>query len=394
VQALVDKAYGGNPPMTEKPKTASPSWKPQISTSSETLEGSGDPLLEQYAEGSFAIKLLQTYYPILLRGVDTPITSSPRVLVRSGRTSWSKPNFQNPPQKGGFRDCFIPRPGKVFASIDYSALEMCTLAQVCLTLFGFSRMAEAINAGRDLHCGFAGQVLRSRGFDLPDDDVERILGKGLYEGQAPLKDHPHYAECKKARQEAKAGNFGFPGGLGVAAFVKFAKGSGVTLTFNQAEDLRKAWFARWEEMRPYFDMISNASDDSVDGRFTVKQLGSNRLRGGCSYTSGANTWFQGLAADGAKAAMWALYKACYIDTTSPLYGVRMWAFIHDEFLFEGPEETAHLWAPEASRLMVEAMRKYCPDVAIGAEPALMYRWLKDAEPVYNQEGKLIPWTKE
>ena len=392
LQALVDEAYGGNPPMTERPKDASDKWKPQISTSSETLEGSGHPLLEKYAEGSFAIKLLQTYYPILLRGVDTPITSSPRVLVRSGRTSWAKPNFQNPPQKGGFRDCFVPRKGKVFASIDYSALEMCTLAQVCLSLFGFSRMAESINAGRDLHCGFAGQVLRSRGFDLTDDDVERILGKGLYEGQLPHKDHPYYAECKKARQEAKAGNFGFPGGLGVAAFVKFAKGSGVTLSFNQADALRKAWFERWEEMRPYFDMISDATDNSIDGRFTVRQLGSNRLRGGCSYTSGANTWFQGLAADGAKAAMWELYKACYIDHTSPLYGVRMWAFIHDEFLFEGPEETAHIWAPVASDLMVKAMKKYCPDVAIGAEPALMYRWLKDAEPVYDNTGKLIPWT--
>jgi hypothetical protein len=394
LQALVTAAYNGDPPMTERPANASATWKPQVSTSADTLLGSGHPLLEEYAQGSFAIKLLQTYYPILLRGIEVPVTSYPQVLVRSGRTSWRNPNFQNPPQKGGFRECFIPREGKVFASIDYTALEMCTLAQACLTLFGFSRMAEAINQGRDLHCGFAGQVLRSRGMHLSDDDVERILGKGVHEGQPAEKDHPLYAECAKARQEAKAGNFGFPGGLGVAAFVKFAKGSGVNLTFNQAEDLRSAWFERWEEMRPYFDMISDACDTNPDGRFTVKQLGSNRLRGGCSYTSGANTWFQGLAADGAKAAMWALYKACYVDTDSPLYGVRMWAFIHDEFLFEGDEDTAHLWAPAAARIMVAEMKKYTPDVKVGAEPALMRRWLKGAEPVYTPDGKLTLWSLE
>jgi DNA polymerase I-like protein with 3'-5' exonuclease and polymerase domains len=154
----------------------------------------------------------------------------------------------------------------------------------------------------------------------------------------------------------------------------------VELSFNEAEDLRKAWFDMWPEMEDYFGMIRDASNQSPTGVFSVKQLYSNRVRGGCTYTSGANTYFQGLAADGAKAALWALYKACYLGVLPDymegekchLRGVRMWAFIHDEVLFEGDQDTAHLWAPQASRIMVEEMRKYTPDIM----------------------GNLVPWEGE
>lgn len=380
--ALVDAAYHGHADRTDSGR---------VKTDADTLAGSGHPALMKFAEGAFAQKLKDTYLPILWRGVHTPITSSPNVLVRSGRTSWRNPNFQNPPQKGGFRDCFIPRDGKVFASIDYSGLEMTTLAQVCLLLFGHSKMAEAINAGKDLHTLFAGYMLQKEGYH-----------KTYEEWNAIRKDSTHelYSLIKDRRQRAKAINFGCPGGLGVAALVEYAKGYGVNMSFNEAEDLRSTWFEMWPEMRDYFDYISDLAN-GPSGRYTIKQVGSNRIRGGCSYTSGANTYFQGLAADGAKAAMWALYKACYLGELPEymageechLTGVRMWAFIHDEFLFEGDETTAHLWAPQASRIMVEEMKCYTPDVAQAAPPALMRRWLKNADEKYNESGDLVPWEE-
>lgn len=381
LRALITEGYNGHPPLTEKGA---------VSTSADTLAGSGDSLLIRYAEGAAAQKLLDTYLPILRSGTHAPITSSPNVLVRSGRTSWRGPNFQNPPQKGGFRDCFIPREGKVFASIDYSGLEMTTLAQVCLHFFGYSAIGEAINEGKDLHTLFAGYMLSKEGYT-----------KTYEEWNAIRKDPTHdlYSLIKDRRQRAKAINFGCPGGLGVAALVTYAQGYGVDLSFNQAEDLRNAWFEMWPEMGDYFKMIRDATKMSFDGTYSITQLYSGRVRGDCTYTSGANSYFQGLAADGAKAAMWALYKACYlgdlpdyIDGPCYLTGVRMWAFIHDEFLFEGGESTAHLWAPQASLIMVEEMRKYTPAVQQAAPPALMRRWLKDAEPVYDGAGHLIPWT--
>lgn len=380
--ALVTEAYHGHPPLTDKGS---------VKTDADTLLGSGHPLLIKYAEGAQAQKLLNTYLPILERGIYHPITSSPNVLVRSGRTSWRNPNFQNPPQRGGFRECFIPRKGKAFASIDYTGLEMTTLGQVCLHYFGYSRIAEAINAGQDLHTLFAAYMLQKEGHGWADYETCNAIRKD--------PEHEHYKLVKERRQNAKVANFGFPGGLGVATLVDYAKGMGVNLTFNQADELKKMWMEMWPEMVDYFNMISEAANMSIDGRFTVTQLYSGRVRGGCSFTSGANTYFQGLAADGAKAAMWALYKACYLGELPEymageechLTGVRMWAFIHDEFLFEGSEDRAHLWAPQASRIMVEEMKKYTPDVKQAAPPALMRRWLKNAEPAY-EGGKLVPWA--
>ena len=376
LQALVSASYGNEPPLTNASKKFPLG---QVKTDSDTLKGSGNPELIKYAEGTEYKKLLNTYLPILQSGVDRPITSSPNVLVRSGRTSWRAPNFQNPPRKGGFRECFVPREGRVFAAIDYSSLELCTLAQVNLHLFNFSKMAEALREGKDLHLAFGAQLLN---VSYEEAMERRAAGD---------------PEIKKARQDAKAGNFGFPGGLGIAAFVDYASSMGIPMTFNRAQDLKDQWMETWPEMVNYFNMIAHASDTALgnSGRFTVRHIGSDRLRGGCSYTSGANTYFQGLAADGAKAAMWELTKAMYSDVgpLSPLYGVRCWAFIHDEFLFEGPEENSHLWAQAASDIMVKEMQKYTPDVPIKAEPALMRRWYKDAEPLYNQEGKLLIWEK-
>lgn len=377
LRAIVDDAYGFDPPMTKKKPDSSDKWKPQISIDNDSLMGSGNPLLEEYGEGKSAIKMLETYLPILLAGTDLPIVSRPNVLVRSGRTSWRNPNFQNPPAKGGFRECFIPRRGKVFCSIDYSTVELCTLAQVCLKLFGFSKLGEAINAGKDVHLAYAAEMF----LHMPYEEAKAIHDDPT---------HPRWEEVDEKRDRAKPANFGFPGMLGVKAYVDYAKGYGINLTFNEADEHKKSWFKMWPEMVLY-KKLTQTNCKQNDGKYTVKQMGSGRLRAGCTFCSGANTWFQGLAADGAKAALYALYKACYLDEESVLYGVRMWAFIHDEVMFEGPEETAHLWAPEAARIMVEAMTKYIPDVPSKAEPALMRRWSKKAKTVYDENNKLVPW---
>ena len=270
----------------------------------------------------------------------------------------------------------MPRPGKVFASIDYASLELCTLAQVNLKLLPLQQDGRgSYRAGRDLHL---------------EPSPRSYCNIPYVEAAARLR-HSEDKTIKKARQDAKAGNFGFPGGLGIAAFVDYASSMGIPMTFNRAQDLKDQWMETWPEMSNYFEMIAHATDSSETGRFTIKQIGSDRLRGGCSYTSGANTLFQGLAADGCKSAMWFLTKAMYSDPESPLFGVRCWAFIHDEFLFEGPEETSHLWAPAASAIMVNEMQKYTPSIPIKAEPALMRRWHKDAEACYDESGRLVVW---
>ena len=65
-------------------------------------------------------------------------------------------------------------------------------------------------------------------------------------------------------------------------------------------------------------------------------------------------------------------------------------FLHDEILSEVWEPEAAFWATAQAQIMREAMVTVCPDVKIKAEPVLMCRWQKNAEPAYRN-GILIPW---
>ena len=52
------------------------------------------------------------------------------ILVNTGRTSCSKPNFQQLPKFGGVREMFKAKEGHTFGIVDYNAIELSTLAQV------------------------------------------------------------------------------------------------------------------------------------------------------------------------------------------------------------------------------------------------------------------------
>lgn len=170
LKALVSEAYQNDAPRTDGG---------DVSTSRDTLEESGSELLEQYAEDGPNEKLLSTYVDVLEQGTKVPINPEYNSIVATQRTSCRKPNLQQLPRKGRVRECFVPRagangqPGWVFCSVDYGALEMCTLAQCCLWLFEHSAMADQINAGRDLHVFLACQFL---GIDY-DEGVARRKAK-------------------------------------------------------------------------------------------------------------------------------------------------------------------------------------------------------------------------
>ena len=64
-----------------------------------------------------------------------------RPLVRTGRTSCADPNIQNLPRSGGFREAFVPASEHVYLIIDYSFIELRTLAAVCEARYGRSTLA-------------------------------------------------------------------------------------------------------------------------------------------------------------------------------------------------------------------------------------------------------------
>ena len=120
------------------------------------------------------------------------------------------------------------------------------------------------------------------------------------------------------------------------------------------------------------------------------------LAGGMSFWTdntgtACNSQFQGLAATCSKAALYQVVKESYVGKSVLNGNCRPVVFLHDEILSEVREEVASECAEEIARIMVSAMRKYTPDVAVKAEPALCRRWMKEMSPVRSKSGKLLPW---
>jgi DNA polymerase-1 len=364
-----------------------------MSVDEDACNESGDELLQKYSRRTQLHNILNTHIPDLLKGVHTPIQPYYKTMVESGRTSCSKGKdkkkkkkksptngfqFQNPkraldyfPPGVGIRECFIARHRKLFADPDFTGLELCSGAQACMDTVGYSHLADALNAGRDPHLEFGAKLM------------------GISYEEA--KTRKHEKEVKAFRQRAKPANFGLPGGLGAPGLMGLARGYGVKLTREEAKKLIADWFEMWPEWVDYFKYV-RSHIDRVSGTGQIKQLRVSRIRGGVTYTSACNTLFQGLGADGAKAALYEVAKRCYVrHEGSVLYGVRPVGFIHDEILAEVDEQLAHEQAVEMAKVMEDACNVYLPDVPVKCEPTLAKRWSKDIEAVYDRDGRLQPW---
>jgi hypothetical protein len=254
---------------------------------------------------------------------------------------------------------------------------------------GFSKLAEALNAGEDPHLMVAATA----------------LGKPYEWCKANKTD----SEVDNGRQTGKVANFGFAGGLGAEKLCFFArKAYNVRLSIDQARELKRNWLATWPEFVHYFAKMS--ADQRLG--IPVEHLFSRRLRGGLTYTSRCNTYFQGLGADATGASSFLISEAQYTLTPcnacdgaangcewcrpchgpgiSPMYGARMVNYIHDDFLNECCEPWGHEVSHELVRLMVKGAAPYLPDVPATAKPLLSRFWSKESKQVWRN-GRLIPW---
>lgn len=389
IKELVEAALGASTPRTD-PSDKFPEG--QVKTDEETLRATGHPDLITLAEVGTDAKVLSVWVPALKgldkkgnqRGLRLPtgwlIQPTWNVLVASCRTSCYAPPLQQPPRKGNVRPCFVPRPGYWYCSVDYNFIELVTWAQTCLDLFGKSEMAVAINADTDPHCLLAAEIMRVT-------EGRNVTYEEVYAARKTWGKDP--------RQKAKAGNFGFPGGLGVETFLLYAKANyGVGLTQDEGWAIKNAWKRRWSESEAYFNHFSRLQEKAFGNPFEVTLPRTGFVRGGCTFTSGCNTMFQGLAARGAKEAMWDVAREAYLDPKSDLYGCRPVLFLHDEIVLEVPahRERAHAAAMRTVKVMETAMSRFTPDVKVRAEPALCARWYKNADPVWGKDGVLELWT--
>ena len=339
----------------------------------ESCEASGSRLLALYSAFSVSSKLLSRAEDLLL-GVDLPLQPAFVPLLETGRTSSRKPSpplvgiqAQNFPRAIGARETLEPRPGCVFVVADYAGAELHSLAQICLDLFGRSTMAEQLNAGKDLHTWFAARVL----------DV----------------DYDTAATDPEARQNAKACNFGFPGGMGLTRFIESAwKSWRVRLTERRAKELKDMWLLAFPEMQLLFRWVSRHFSGGND-RATVRHPRSGRWRGGCSYCELANGQFQELTATAAGEALAEVSRNCYVGPHPGLFGTRPILYTHDEIVIESHERRGHDGAMALSGTMETVFNRWHPDCPISASPLITRIYSKKAKPVWAN-GRLVPWEPD
>lgn len=286
------------------------------------------------------------------------------------------------------RRMIVARPGFVFSIHDFSSIELATFARTLNRFMGAPcTMAQKINDGTDLHLytGVALHPLLWRN-EAPGEVFtyeELKYWKQVGEECKKLKKVPPREAYRvgRTRQTGKPTNFGFLGGMGPEKFCFYALQSyGVELEIDTARAARGGWLRTYPEIQPhYFNRISEHHRQGLP----VIQIGTRRVRRGCTYSAMCNSYFQGLAADGAMQANWRLTYASYIDESSPLFGSYPLIFEHDAFVVEVPEKNAEAAHEEVGRLMVEGMEVYLKDakrpelsVTVKTEGILDHRWSK------------------
>lgn len=342
-----------------------------------------------YKRYNRADKFMSTYLRPLLDAAEVgrPLVTSYNVFVATGRVSARGPNVTNfparvSPQERGLpftgkmiRGCFVPSPGCKLVTADYTAIEMGALAQICQAIGApFADLTDAINKGHDLHIRVTAVAL-----NMTYDEcvaVYKAAKAKSYKDYTPLE-----ASVVEWRQISKIANYSFPTGASWQTFMGMARLQGVDVTAAQAQRVREVWFETWRELPYYTQWVANS--EGRDG-FVIEQIGPNcqtkgwRRRVTGKFTEAANSPFQGLVADLAKFAGWQLCMGCFVDESSPLFGVaRPWLFCHDEWIIEVKEDHAQPCADELSRVMISSAKKWMPDVRVEADADILpYRWEK------------------
>ena len=368
LKQYVTDAYDGDPPMTPAGN---------VKTDKETIEAVDDKMLSRYVEWNHLQHLNNTYIPVLIRGTKVPLNPRYDTIRETGRTSCWNPNIQNQPRVGDVRTSYVPRPGYYYIDIDYDTFELRSFAQVALNMFGWSKMADALNAGHDdLHLELATEM-------LPYDYAYARDARAGKHGKKVAD------EVDNARDLTKVIHFGRPGGLVPKSFPAYAASYNVECDLEMAEYLWEISDNRWPEIPLYLDTISNYC--GFGGEYTLIMHWTGLQRGRTYYTSACNCAWQALAAAAAKLALFNLAEECYTNRRSPLWNCRPVAFIHDQVLIEAPIDRAPDAAWRATEIMIESAQVPMPDVPIQATPALTDRWYKKASAVYDGNGNLTLW---
>jgi DNA polymerase I len=300
------------------------------------------PKIERWRE---LTKLAQTYLDALpqLIAADGRIhTTFNQTAAATGRLSSNSPNLQNIPIRTELgreiRACFVAEPGNLLVSADYSQVELRLLAQIA----GEDALKETFRRGEDVHTATAMRV-----FDVNADQIDPgmrskskminygiVYGLSAY-GMADRLDIPQ-AEADEFIQRYLSG---FPA---VKRFIEETIEQGtelgyVSTLFGRRRQVPELRARRWE-MRKQGE------------RFAVNMV------------------IQGTAADIMKIAMVRAYDALAAESLRS----RLILQIHDELLFEGPDDEAEQVRALAIREMEGAFEM---DPPLAVEAGVGSDWL-------------------
>ena len=361
--------------LTTKPREAKDAeprkkpWKPSIKTARNVLEESGDERLVAFAEyGSWSS--LESTLPHYLAGAYEPIHTK-WGMADSTRVTSSQPQVQNLGTDNGIRECFVPRPGHCFVSVDHGGLENATLAQFGVWYLHDHSFADFVNAGKDLHT-----------------HVASVIHGCTYDEGVALKNAKDKAFCN-ARDAAKPIDFGAPGGAGWRRLKISAKQlQNLDWTEAQAKFYRQAWVDAvpvGAKMHSWVDQHQQA-----DGRFTVPIPGTTITRRNVTFCSACNNSFQSLGAVIEGAVGWAMFRARLLDPQSPLARCAMVNYVHDEFIWEVPIDLVDAAARRLEEIMHAVPQGPMPDVVLRSKAEAMAFWSKSARRIVI-DGKLRVW---
>ncbi len=298
--------------IVEKPKKTKTG---QFVTSEEilqTLKGKHE-IVEKILAYRGLRKLLSTYIdslPQLINPKTNHIhTSFNQTVTATGRLSSSDPNLQNIPVRGEdgkeIRKAFIPEPGCLFFSADYSQIELRVMAH----LSGDDNMINAFIEGHDIHAATAANIYK--------EDIDKVTGD--------------------QRRKAKRANFGIIYGITV-----FGLAERLEIERSEARQLIDGYFETFPKVREYMEQSKEKAREKgyVETFFHRRRYlpdinSRNATVRGFAERNAINAPIQGSAADIIKVAMIRIYQRFKEE------GLRskMILQVHDELNFSViPEE--------------------------------------------------------
>ncbi|QMV44894.1 DNA polymerase I [Cohnella cholangitidis] len=291
-------------------------------------------------------KLQSTYIEGLLKEIQPSTgkihTFYKQTIAATGRLSSQFPNLQNIPirmEEGRqIRKAFVPsEPGWSILAADYSQIELRVLAHIS----GDDGLKEAFVNKMDIHTKTAMDV-----FGVPADQVDSNM-----------------------RRQAKAVNFGIVYGIS-----DWGLSQNLNITRGEAAEFIEQYFQAFPGVRKYMvDIVEKARNDGyvttlMDRRRYLPEIRHSNfnLRSFAERTA-MNTPIQGTAADIIKLAMMRMNEALLERGLRS----RMLLQVHDELVFEVPQEELEIMKELVPEVMSTALEL---DVPLLAEVSVGSNW--------------------